>query len=62
MRTDIEQRLRDIVAAYDSGELSAGAVVECLRHELSDNTLTNEDLAEAKADAVALRPYFEKHD
>lgn len=62
MRADIENRLRDILAAYDSGELSEGAVVMCLRHELSDNTLTAEDIAEAKAEAVALRPYFEKHD
>lgn len=62
MRHDIERRLRDILAAYDSGELSDGAVVECLRHELADNTLTAADIAEATAEAVALRPHFDKRD
>lgn len=62
MRSDIERRLRDILAAYDSGELSEGAVVECLRHELADNTMTDDDISEAMAEAVALRPHFDKRD
>lgn len=60
MRPDIEQRLRDILAAHDSGELSAGAVVECLRHETSDNTLSKDDIDAATAEAIALRPLIDR--
>lgn len=60
MRDDIERRLRDILAAHDSGELSEGAVVMCLRHELADNTMTQADLDAAAAEAVALRAIIDK--